>query len=98
MRRTTPGRHVARWFVERSVVASYNAIFRFHARGTPREAPGRGRAPEPRDQLRAPEGDRAGARARRPAGELRVQGGARAPAVRHVALEPSAAAPVQALE
>src|SRR5213082_3397984 len=98
MRRTTPRRHVAREFVERSVVASYNAIFRLHARRTPRQAPGRGRAPEPRDQLRATEGDRAGACARRPAGEFRVQGRARAPAVRDVALEPPAPAPVQALE
>src|SRR5256885_4081052 len=98
MRRTTPGRHVAREFVERSVVASFNAIFRFDARRTPREAPGRGRAPEPRDQLRATEGDRAGACARRPAGEFRVQGRARAPAVRDVAPEPPAPAPVQALE
>src|SRR5207237_1766177 len=97
MRRTTPGRHVARGFVERSVVASYNAIFRMHDRRAEEPPPGRGRAPESRDQLRAPEGDRAGARARRPAGEFRIQGGAGAPAVRDLAFEALAAAPLEAL-
>src|SRR5712692_10080160 len=51
-----------------------------------------------RDQLRATEGDRAGARAWRPAGELGVQGGARAAAIRDVAPLPSPAAALQTLE
>src|SRR2546426_3314642 len=70
---------------------------RFYDRRAQAEAPGRGRAPEPRDQLRATEGDRAGARAWRPAGELGIQGGARAPAIRDVATLPSPAAAFQAL-
>src|SRR2546422_11019821 len=71
---------------------------RFYDRRAQAEAPGRGRAPEPRDQLRATEGDRAGARAWRPAGELGVQGGARAAAIRDVAALPSPAAALQTLE
>src|SRR6058998_2403475 len=70
---------------------------RFYDRRAQAEAPGRGRAPEPRDQLRVTEGDRAGARAWRPAGELGVQSGARAPAIRDVATLSSAAAALQAL-
>src|SRR6266403_4647345 len=70
----------------------------FYDRRAQAEAAGRGRAPEPRDQLRAAEGDRAGARAWRPAGELRVQSGARAAAIRDVAALPSPAAALQTLE
>src|SRR3989442_14039222 len=71
---------------------------RSHDRRAQAEAADRGRAPEPRDQLRVTEGDRAGARARRPAGELGVQGGARAAAIRNVTALPSSPAPLQALE
>src|SRR6267143_5738749 len=69
----------------------------FYDRRAQAEAAGRGRAPEPRDQLRAAEGDRASPRARRPAGELRVQSGARASAIRDVTALAPPAAPLQAL-
>src|SRR5207249_10222186 len=68
-------------------VASWRRVTlfsRFHDRRAQAEAPGRSRAPEPRDQLRITEGDRAGSRARRSAGELGVQGGTRAPAIREI--------------
>src|SRR2546422_6649250 len=65
---------------------------RFHDRRAQAEAAGRSRAAEPRDQLRITEGDRAGSRARRSAGELGVQGGTRAPAIRDVTALPSPAA------
>src|SRR2546428_7883050 len=70
---------------------------RSHDRRAQAEAAGRSRAPEPRDQLRVTEGDRAGSRARRLAGELGIQGGTRAPAIRDVTALPSPAAALQAL-
>src|SRR3989442_4400855 len=80
-------------------VASWRRVTLFsrsHDRRAQAEAAGRGRAPEPRDQLRVAEGDRAGSRARRPAGELGVQGGPRASAIRDVAGLPSPASALQA--
>src|SRR5574341_437069 len=62
------------------------------------EAPGGSRAPEPRDQLRLAEGDRAGARPWGPPRELRIQGGARAAAIRVVAPVAPAPAALQAVE
>src|SRR6266571_2923236 len=72
--------------------------FSRHDRRAEAAAPSRGRAPESRDQLRAAERDREGARPRGSARELGIQGGARAPAVRDVPSQPLAAAPLQALE
>src|SRR5437016_11765269 len=88
-----------RYVLQRSVVASGHATFpSYHDRRAQAEAAGRSRALEPRDQLRASEGDREGARPRRPAGELGIQSGARATAVRPGARLAFAAAPLQALK
>src|SRR2546426_11962282 len=64
----------------------------FHDRRAQAEAAGRSRAPEPRDQLRVTDVDRAGLRARQLPGELGIQLGTRAPPSRDVTALPSPAA------
>src|SRR6266699_2723616 len=98
MRHPTLGRYAIRFSYNVASWRRATLFSRSHDRRAQAEAAGRGRAPEPRDQLRATEGDRAGARAWRPAGELGVQGGARAAAIRDVAALPSPAAALQTLE
>src|SRR6266566_740974 len=97
MRHPTLGRYAIRFSYSVASRRRVTLFSRSHDRRAQAEAAGRGRAPEPRDQLRATEGDRAGSRARRLAGELGIQGGTRAPAIRDVTALPSPAPALQAL-
>src|SRR6267143_4926091 len=82
-------RKLAGWAVGR-LVSGYD-------RSAQAKAPIRSRTPESRNLLRPAKRDREGARARRSARELRVQGGARAPAIRASARASPAAQAIEAL-